>query len=463
MNNQQILIVDDDEKILYAFREVLEKDGFIYQEARDGIEALQMLKKQQPVVIFMDINMPRLDGLETLKKIKEHDYGVPVIVITGQGTMETAIEAMKLGAFQYLMKPLSVSTIREEINKALVSSKSARIHEFSFEIDSSKRHQLIGNSTLMHDIYKVIGSIATSTNHTSVLITGESGTGKELVARAIHHNSSFPGEPFVAINCTAVPETLLESELFGHEKGAFTGAVDRKIGKFELAREGTIFLDEIGDLSVNLQHKLLRVLQEREFERVGGNDPIQIKARFIAATNQNIEKKVESGSFREDLLYRLNVVTINMPPLRRHPEDIPLLASFFLMRYNQRIKKNIRGISREAMVKIQSYHYPGNVRELENIIQRAVMLTTGRVVLPEVLGELGAPPKTETFTLPFVSPVYEESRQYLLESFEKQFVREKLAKHGGNISAAARESKMSRQNFHRLIQKYDIKLKNTSE
>jgi two-component system, NtrC family, response regulator AtoC len=459
MDHHQILVVDDDENILYAFREVLEKDGFIYQEARDGIESLQMIRKQVPDVIFMDINMPRLDGLEVLKKIKEHDYSVPVIVITGQGTMQTAIQAMKQGAFQYLIKPLSVNTIREEIKKAIVSSKSAKIHEFSFEIDTSKRHQLIGNSPLMHDIYKVIGSISASANHASVFITGESGTGKELVARAIHYNSSFPREPFVAINCTAIPETLLESELFGSEKGAFTGATDRRIGKFELAGEGTIFLDEIGDLSVNLQHKLLRVLQEREFERVGGNELIQVKARFIAATNQNIEKKVKSGLFREDLLYRLNVLTVKIPPLRRHPEDIPLLANFFLLRYKQRIRRNIYGISQEAMEKLQSYHYPGNVRELENIIERGIMLTTGRVILPEVLGELSTAHKTETFTLPLVSPVYEESRQYLLEAFEKQFVKEKLAKHHGNISAAARESKMSRQNFHRLVQKYDFQLK----
>ncbi|UCF62859.1 MAG: sigma-54-dependent Fis family transcriptional regulator, partial [bacterium] len=234
MENRQILIVDDDEKILYAFREVLEKDGYIFQEARDGIEALKLIKKQTPDMIFMDINMPQLDGLEALKKIKEHDYGVPVIVITGQGTMETAIQAMKLGAFQYLMKPLSVNTIREEIKKALVSTGSAKVSEFSLEIDTSKRNHLIGNTPLMHDIYKLIGSISTSANHTPVFILGESGTGKELVARAIHHNGAFPGEPFVAINCTAFPETLLESELFGHEKGTFTGAADRRIGKFEL-------------------------------------------------------------------------------------------------------------------------------------------------------------------------------------------------------------------------------------
>jgi DNA-binding NtrC family response regulator len=459
MNNYQILIVDDDEKILYAFREVLVKDGFIYQEAQDGVAALQMLKKQKPDVIFMDINMPRIDGLEALRKIKELDYGIPVIVITGQGTMETAIQAMKQGAFQYLLKPLSVNTIRDEIKKALVSIKSTKIQEFSFEVDINNRHQLIGNSPLMHEIYKMIGSISTTTNHTTVFITGESGTGKELVTRAIHFNSTYPREPFVAVNCTAVPETLLESELFGHEKGAFTGAIDRKIGKFELAGKGTIFLDEIGDLSLNLQHKLLRVLQEREFERVGGNEILNVEARFIAATNQDIEQKVQSGSLREDLLYRLNVININMPPLRQHREDIPLLANFFLARYNQRIKRNISGISGEAMAKLQAYLYPGNVRELENILERAVMLTRGRVILPEVLGEMSTIPRIETPTLPMVSPVYEESRQYLLETFEKQFVKKKLIKHQGNISAAARESNMSRQNFHRLVQKYDIKLK----
>lgn len=458
MEKYQILIVDDDEKIRYAFKEVLNKDGYLFQEAKDGLEAMKLIKDHRPDIIFMDINMPHIDGLDVLKKTKDLDYNIAVIIITGKGTMQTAIQAMKLGAFQYLVKPLSVADIREEIKKAIVSIKSAKSPEFLSDIDVSKRYQLIGNSSHMHEIYKMIGHVATTTNQTTVFIMGESGTGKELVARSIHYNSAFPNESFVAINCTAIPETLLESELMGHEKGSFTGAIDRKIGKFELAGEGTIFLDEIGDLSMNLQHKLLRVLQEREFERVGGNETIKIKARIIAATNQNIKKKVSNGSFREDLLYRLNVVTIKMPPLRMHKEDIPILANFFLKRFNNQIKKDIRLISEKALEKLQEYNFPGNVRELENIMERAVMLTPGTIILSEVLGEMISSPKTETLSLPIFSPVYEESRQYILESFEKQFVKEKLSKFNGNISAAAKESNMSRQNFHRLVKKYNIGL-----
>jgi two-component system response regulator AtoC len=452
----RIMVVDDDEKIIYAFREVLQRDGHVFLEARDGEEALRKLDSEKPDIIFMDITMPGLDGLQTLKKIKESNYTLPVIIITGQGTMQTAIRAMQLGAFQYLNKPLSVQTIRDEIAKAHISLKSAVFTQHRFVVSPTDRYQLIGNSIVMHEIYKLIGSVSTTSNHTSVLITGESGTGKELVARAIHTNSGFPGEPFVAINCTAVPETLLESELFGHEKGAFTGAIERKTGKFELAGQGTIFLDEIGDLSVNLQHKLLRVLQEREFERVGGNTTISVGARFIAATNQDVENRVKMGSFREDLLYRLKVITVKMPPLREHAEDIPLLASFFLQRHNARIKKTISGFSQEAMEKLQTYTYPGNVRELENIIERAVMLTTGSTILPQPLGELDSVKEPDNPLLPMVSPVYSQARDYLLETFEKQFITAQLKQYRGNVSEAARASRMSRQNFHRLMQKYKI-------
>jgi DNA-binding NtrC family response regulator len=459
MNNLKILIVDDDEKILFAFREVLQKDNQICLEATDGIEALKLIEKENPDLVFMDITMPNCDGLETLRNIKAKNFTIPVIIITGQGTMQTAISAMQLGAFQYLMKPLSVKTIREEIKKVEVSLKTPNMNSMEFRTDFTDRHQLVGNSPDMHEVYKLIGSVSTTPNHTSVLLFGETGTGKELVARAIHNNSQFAHEPFIAVNCTALPETLLESELFGHERGAFTGALDRKIGKFEQAGQGTIFLDEIGDLSPELQQKLLRVLQEREMERLGDTKLIPVEARFIAATNQNLTKLIKDGYFREDLYYRLNVVTIKLPPLHKRKDDIPLLANFFLKRYNLRLRKNISGISNKALSLLQSYTYPGNVRELENLIERAVMLTSGNLLLTDAIGEIHQEKSPVPFQIPLVSSDFAESRDYIQKVFEKQFVKEQLSRYEGNISAAAKASNMSRQNFHRLIEKHNIKVK----
>ena len=457
MSNLKILIVDDDEKIIYAIKEVLLKDGHACMEAEDGIAAFEKIEREKPDLIFMDITMPKCDGLETLEKIRAKDSTLPVIIITGQGTMQTAIRAMQLGAFQYLMKPLSVAMIREEIRKVEVSLKSPHMNGMEFRTDFSDRHQLVGNSSSMHEVYKLIGSVSTTPNHTSVLLFGETGTGKELVARAIHNNSPFAHEPFIAVNCTALPETLLESELFGHERGAFTGALEQKIGKFEVAGQGTIFLDEIGDLSPELQQKLLRVLQEREMERLGGTQLIPVEARFIAATNQNLKKLIKDGYFREDLYFRLNVVTIKLPPLHKRKDDIHLLANFFLKKYSTRLKKNISGISDKALSLLQSYSYPGNVRELENLIERAVMLTPGKVLLDDVIGELNREKSPIPLQLPLISSDFAESRDYILTLFEKQFVRDQLSRYDGNISAAAKASHMSRQNFHRLMVKHKIK------
>jgi DNA-binding NtrC family response regulator len=457
MDNLKILVVDDDEKIIFAFREVLQKDGHICIEANDGITALDKMDKDEPDLVFMDITMPKCDGLETLKKLKVKNSTLPVIIITGQGTMETAISAMQLGAFQYLMKPLSVNTIRDEIKKVEVSLKSPHMNGMEFHTDFNDRHQLVGNSKSMHEVYKLIGSVSTTPNHTSVLLFGETGTGKELVARAIHNNSPFAHEPFIAVNCTALPETLLESELFGHERGAFTGAIERKIGKFEIAGQGTIFLDEIGDLSPELQQKLLRVLQEREMERLGDTQLIPVEARFIAATNQNLKKLIKEGYFREDLYFRLNVVSIKLPPLHKRKDDIHLLANFFLKKYSTRLKKNISGISNKALSLLQSYSYPGNVRELENLIERAVMLTAGNVLLADAIGEITQEKSPIPLQLPLVSSDFAESRDYIQKIFEKQFVREQLSRYEGNISAAAKASNMSRQNFHRLMVKHKIK------
>ena len=456
----KVLVVDDDEKILFAFREVLKKDGYKSIVAKNGEEALEKMSTEEPGIVFMDITMPRLDGLEALKRIKEKNQSTPVIIITGYGTMQTAIKAMQLGAFEYLTKPLDVEKIREVTQRAFSSVRSPAVGlkgPGSFKSDIFDRYELIGNSERMQEIYKLIGSISTTPNHTSVLIIGESGTGKELVARAIHAHGLNAQQPFVAINCTALPEALLESELFGYEKGAFTGANERKLGKFEMARQGTVFLDEIGNLSLGLQQKHLRVLQEREFERLGGNTPIHVDARFIAATNRDIESEVREGNFREDLFFRLNVATIHLPPLRERKEDIPLLANYFLAKYNTEIKRSVGGFSDDAIALLQTYSYPGNVRELENLIERAVMLTKGEAILPEVLREKFVATMAKSTPLPIVSPTFSKSRDHVLQLFERQFLIDQLQRHHGNVTAAAKASKMTRQNFQRLMKKHRIR------
>ncbi len=454
-----LLIVDDDEKILFAFQEVFKKEGYNTVVARDGKEALRKVTASAPSAVIMDITMPQLDGLETLRALRQRNSSIPVILITGFGTMQTAIKAMQFGAFEYLTKPLDVATVRDVVRRALTSTGlhvTMAPREVSFNAQIVSRYEIVGRSEQMQAVYKLIGSISTTPNHTSVLIYGESGTGKELVARAIHANSPCAGEPFIAINCTALPETLLESELFGYEKGAFTGADERKLGKFEAAGRGTIFLDEIGNLPPQLQQKLLRVLQEREFERLGSNETRSITARFIAATNQDLAAGVKRKTFREDLYFRLNVATIHLRLLRERGDDILLLAGYFLTKYNDQLKKNIQGFSTEAMLLLRDYSYPGNVRELENIIERAVMLTKGDVMLPHDIGELRAQPIPHQAALPIVSQVFSKSRAHVIGLFEKEFIAHQLSAFQGNVTAAAKASKMTRQNFQRLLKKYGL-------
>ena len=450
-----ILIVDDDEKILFAFKEVLKKDGLRSAIARDGEEALRAVSALHPDAVIMDITMPRMSGLEALGRIRALSPSTPVILITGFGTMQTAIKAMQLGAFDYLSKPVDVEAIRTALRKALRSTVESGGEQVTFQSQVVNRYEVVGNSAGMQEVYKLIGSVSTTPPHTSVLILGESGTGKELVARAIHANSQNSAEPFVPINCTALPEALLESELFGYEKGAFTGAAERKQGKFDVAGRGTIFLDEIGTLAPTTQQKLLRVLQEREFEPVGGTRPRHVEARFIAATNQDLAEAVRQKTFREDLFFRLNVVTIHLPPLRERRDDIPLLARYFLARYNEQLKKYIRGISEDALRFLSEYDFPGNVRELENLIERAVMLTQGELILPEAVTRLQAKPAAKT-PIPIVSPVFSTSRAHVLGLFEKQFVVQLLRDHRGSVTAAAKTSKMTRQNLQRLMKKYGL-------
>lgn len=456
-DSKKFMIVDDDEEILHAFQEVLKKEGYHGTVARSGQEALKKISTEKPDVVFMDIAMPKLNGLEVLNELKQRNHDMPVILITGYGTMQTAVKAMQLGAFEYLTKPVDIDKVRQVAKRALLSRQTGTTFERTIlKAEFSDRYEIVGQSKQMLEVYKLIGSISTTPNHTSVLILGESGTGKELVARAIHTYSHQGSEPFVGINCTGLPETLLESELFGHERGAFTGAVERKLGKFEVAGSGTIFLDEIGSLSSTLQQKLLRVVQERELEHLGGNQSIRVTARFIAATNRDLTEAVQDGSFREDLFFRLNVVTITLPPLRERRDDIPVLANYFLSKYNERLKKSITGYSREAMDRLMTYSFPGNVRELENLIERQVMLTNGNCILADTLGDIALLASSAPERMPFTSLVFAKARDKILRRFEKQFLKKLLTVHRGNVTAAARASKMTRQNFQRLMKKHKI-------
>ncbi len=453
----KILVIDDDEGIVYALKQLFLKDGYTVATAGDALKGLEILPKENPRLVFMDINMPGMNGLDTLKEIKKKNPTLPVIMVTGYGTVETAVRAMQFGAFDYLTKPLDIQQVRRVTGEAIArldgiekSNNSAN----PFKAEFADKYVLVGKSPQMQSIYKLIGSVSTTPNLTPVLLLGESGTGKELVARAIHSYGAESDQPFTAVNCTAVPETLLESELFGYEKGAFTGANERKPGKFEIAKRGTIFLDEIGDLSPMLQQKLLRVLQERQFERLGSNETLEVGARFIAATNRDIEAEVRKGNFRKDLFYRLNVMVISLPPLRERQEDIPTLADYFLAKYSERFGKKISGFSEDALQTLVRLQYPGNVRELENIVARAVVMAKQDVITSHGLGDMtGLQTDGENG---YDGRNFAEARKHAIDSFEKSFVVETLKKFQGNIVAAARSSGMTRQNFQRLVSKHCI-------
>jgi two-component system response regulator PilR (NtrC family) len=381
----RILIVDDEAGMRDFLSILLEREGFEVACAQDGQEALQAVQEGPFDLIISDLRMPTMDGVRLLEGLQRCQSEVPVILITAYASAESAIEAMKLGAYDYLSKPFRVEEIKQVISRALEAKASRVTGVFPWSGEAFPRpvEGLIGRCPRMIDLYKLISKVATVSG--TVLITGESGTGKELVARTVHTNSAHARKPFLAISCGAIPETLLESELFGHVKGAFTGAVVAKAGLFEVADGGTVFLDEIGETSPAIQVKLLRVLQERVFRRVGGTEDIEVDVRVIAATHQDLQELIHKGRFREDLYYRLNVIPIHLPPLRERREDIPLLAMNFLAKYSEKTKRPIRGIAPEAMEILLRYHWPGNVRELENAIEHAVALGTGAVLAPESL------------------------------------------------------------------------------
>ncbi len=377
---RSVLIVDDEVGARESLKMILKNDYEVFL-AKNAEEAFLQVKVHSPDVILLDIILPDVDGLKVLEKIKQNDPDIIVIMITATKTVKTAVEAMKLGAYDYVTKPFDIDELRLIITRAF--STKALEQEVKYrreEMDKSFEFgNIIGNSKLMKEIFKVVKQIADSKS--TALIMGESGTGKELISRAIHYNSNRKNFPFVTINCAAIPETLIESELFGHEKGAFTNAIERKLGRFEVAHQGTLFLDEIGELSLATQAKILRFLEEREFNRVGGSKTIKVDVRLITATNKDLNQMIKKGSFREDLYYRINVVPIVIPPLRDRKEDIPLLIDHFINKFSIENNKNVRGINKEALDVLIQYEWPGNVRELENLVERVIALTFNEYIL----------------------------------------------------------------------------------
>jgi two-component system nitrogen regulation response regulator GlnG len=384
---QKILIIDDEKDVHYSFRRLLEKDPLDILSAESGDEGIRLSRKSQPDLIVMDIRMGQQSGLDTLKELRLMNPKQVVIMMTAYGTSQTAIEAMKLGAYDYVLKPFDIPHLKNLLFEALAAARAMRqIVAFPTKLNAEESRQtIVGNSPAMQQVYKLVGQVAPTS--TTILITGESGTGKELVARAIFQNGSRVNKPFIAINCAAIPENLLESELFGHEKGAFTGALAQRIGKFEQCDGGTLFLDEIGDMPLTTQTKILRVLQEGEISRVGNNTSIKTDVRIITATNKDLWQAVQRKEFREDLFYRLNVVRVNLPPLRERTSDLPLLVAYFINKFRLKQPTGPSQIADEALAAIQRYSWPGNVRELENCIQRAMVLASGNTItlanLPE--------------------------------------------------------------------------------
>jgi len=445
----KILVVDDEESIRRTLSAVLRDEGYPVLLARDGEEALSKAVQDQPDLVLLDIAMPGKDGIEVLGRLKEEMPGLAVIMMSGHGTVETAVKATKLGAYDFIEKPLS-------IDKLLVAIRNATEHHRLAEMNRLLRDQLDANSQIVGEsepMRKLKSQIETvAPTNASVLITGENGTGKELVARAVHAMSLRADKPFVEVNCAAIPEELIESELFGHEKGAFTGALAQKRGKFDLAHQGTIFLDEIADMSLKTQAKVLRILQERTFERVGGVKRVEVDVRVLAATNKSLEEEIARGSFREDLFYRLNVVPLRVPALRERREDIPLLAEHFLKLSVEETGRGSKQLDKAVVLAFQDYAWPGNVRELCNIIERLVLLTPGPRISLEHLPEEFSRAERRTAPVAADAASLAEARA----RFEREFIARKLAENGGNISRTAEKLGMARESLSRKIKQFGL-------
>ena len=457
MRREKLLIADDDKNIQFAFRKAFESKNIDVVSADNGNEVLRIIGIEKPNVIFMDVAMPGKNGLDVLEELNERKVEIPVIIITGFGTMNTAIKAVQLGAYDYIVKPLDIDQIYFVAERALEMVRLRnKIDNLNIELSrKTSKDEIIGNHPKIQKVYKLIGAVVNTSNTTNILITGESGTGKELVAKAIHKNSKNSERPFIALNCSVFPDSLLESELFGYEKGAFTDAKEKRIGKFELADDGTIFLDEIGDMPLNLQKKLLRVFQEREFYRLGGNNLIKLKARFIAATNKDLEKSIKNKEFRQDLFYRVNVFPIELPPLRERGEDISLLLHHFIQKYSKNLGKKIDLIHPEVIKFINEYKFPGNVRELENFVEHAFIVSKDNVLRLSDF-PIKENRTTDSNYFNFSSLILEEARGQFNNMFEKKFINELMNASKGKVKVAADIAKVDRRTIHRLIKKHNL-------
>ena len=465
----KLLLIDDEADVRYSFERIFgQQEGLELHTAGSGEEALELIPQLAPDLVIMDVRMGGLTGIETLQRLREFDSRTPVILMTAYGSTQTAIQAMKHGAYDYLTKPFDVPKLQELVANALSAARAMK-QVVSYEpLLEQEDYDLgiIGQSPAMQEVFKTIGQLAAS--DATVLITGESGTGKELVARAIYSHSERSRQPFLAINCAAIPENLLESELFGHEKGAFTGAQSQRIGKFEQCDGGTLFLDEIGDMTAQTQTKILRVLQDGTFERVGGNAPVKANVRVIAATNKQLEQAVSDGKFREDLFYRLNVVRIQLPSLRERPGDIPALVNYFLAK-NSPNHAQPRTIQPEALTRLQAHPWPGNVRELENAVQRALVLAKGDAILPEDLPPEVSQSPTEAVTgsvegedlAGLAARLFRWARAHpnlkIIPAVERELIINALKETGGNQVQAAKLLGITRATLRKRIEKFGIK------
>ena len=471
MERSKILVVDDEAVIREGVKRILERSDMEVATSSGGRAALAMMQETDFDLVVTDLKMPGMNGIEVLKAIKVLQPEVPVIIITGYSTVDTAVEAMKNGAFDYIAKPFTPDQLTEKVTKAL-AQKAVLTENLLLKKELREHHGFdlfIGESREMQKIYRRIIQVAPTDS--TVLITGESGTGKEVVARAIHRNSPRRDNPFVAVDCTSLAENLLESELFGHVKGSFTGAIQTKTGLFKVADGGTLLLDEVANISLTTQAKLLRVLQEREITPIGGTHSVKIDIRLVAATNKNLRTLVEEGKFREDLFFRLNIIPIDLPPLRERKGDLPVLISHFLQKFSTSLGKELRGLSGEAKTFLNNYPFPGNVREVENIIERAVVLAEGDLIQLDDL-ELGYARNLESQALPAenlapanldeLKEAKRQIREKALEDVEKAFVISALERNHGNITRAAEETGMLRPNFQTLLKKLGISARDHS-
>ncbi|MCG8478707.1 MAG: sigma-54 dependent transcriptional regulator [Spirochaetales bacterium] len=444
-----VLIVDDEKNIRSGLARALELDGYRAFLAADGQEALHVMRDEEIDLVIADLKMPRISGEELLRRVVDQYPTVPVIILTGHGTIETAVEAMRGGAYDFLTKPVSLDRLSLLAKRALSTRELVLQHrQLQHELDRHRQASVIvGKSAEMHRVMEVVRQVAST--KASVLITGESGVGKELIADSIHRLSDRPDKPLVKVHCAALSEALLESELFGHEKGAFTGAIGRKRGRFELANTGTIFLDEIGEINQSVQIKILRVIQEKQFERVGGEETLSVDVRIVSATNRDLRSEIEEGRFREDLFYRLNVVNIHVPPLRDRKEDIPLLIASFIKEFAKENNKPVEGIDARARAVLHKYHWPGNVRELRNTIESAVVMAKGTIITPEDLP-------------PAINRGADESDSIkitlgsTLDEAEREIIRSTLAAQNGNKTRTAELLGIGRKTLHRKIVEYGL-------